>query len=211
MLIQSNLPVESMTAFSTRLPKFLSGAPGLASQNYLGAPPSVPSLAEINTESALPQPVYQLSLSAAAVNTGDLSSSASAAGWRIFLGDPRGKVVLGRVVQIPPAQTWRLTALFFGARVVDALFASRDLEALPEVKDADYTLRVLTVPGLCFEAFWLVPQTEGRTDFIKPFPQGNDQLVKVLDGNFLYEATAFLSLIKPLAARLLMTDPYRGA
>jgi len=43
MLITPVPPPACATAFSTGLPMFLSGAPGIVKQNYLGVKPGIPT------------------------------------------------------------------------------------------------------------------------------------------------------------------------
>jgi hypothetical protein len=201
-------PAACAAAFSAQVPMFLSGASGVSEQNYLGAAPHVPSLADITPGVPVAQQVFQLSLNAAGYNTGAINPAA--AGWR-FLAGPPSNPVLGRMVQIPPSQAWKLTGVFFGLRVSEALLAVQPLYVLPDVVTNDYELRVLAVPGLNLEVFWLAAQKAGTSDLIVPFPSASSQIIPSLRSQFPYKMVTFLALLKPLAGGLLTMAASYGA
>jgi hypothetical protein len=190
-------PVACAAAFSAQLPMFLHEASGVVKQNYLGKP-TVPTLAEVGSGTPVPQQVFLLSLNEAANNTGTINPPA--VGWRFFVGSSPGATVLGRMVQIAPSNTWKLTGVFYGQRVAQALAASYGLGSLPQVQAADYELRLLAVPGLNLEAFWLAAQKAGSVDFIIPFPASTGQVIQVLQSPSPYQMMTFLFLIRSLAA-----------
>jgi hypothetical protein len=208
MLITPVPPVASATAFSTGLPMFLSGAPGIVKENYLGANPRVPTFAQVSGGAATPQPVFQLSLNEAANNTGTINPPS--AGWRFFIGHGVTETVLGRVVQVPPSNTWKLTGVFYGERVSAALVASQDLVHLPDVATNDYELRLLAIPGLNLEVFWLVAQSAGAVDLIIPFP-ATQHVIPMPPSLNAYSIVTFLALIRPLAGSLLTMPAGYGA
>jgi hypothetical protein len=209
MLITPVPPKGSATAFSVQLPMFLPGAPGLVKQSYLSPTPSLPSPADIFPGALQAQQVFYLSLNEAAHNSGTINPPA--AGWRFLTGNASSGQLLARVVQLPPAQTWKLTGVFYGQRVADAIAASAYLQNLPEVGSNDYELRVLAIPGLNMEAFWLVAQSAASVDLIVPFPRAADQLIPSLKGQNPYKLLTFLALIRPLAGGLLTMAPGYGA
>jgi hypothetical protein len=207
MLITPVPPPACATAFSTGLPMFLSGAPGIVKQNYLGVKPGIPTLAQVSGGAPVAQQVFLLSLNAAANNTGTINPPSD--GWRFLTGHGVSETVLGRVVQVPPSNTWKLTGVFYGERVSEALVATRHLVNLPEVATNNYELRLLAVPGLNLEAFWLVAQNAGSVDLIIPFSQ--DQHVIPTPPTSPYRIVTFLALIRPLAASLLTMPAGYGA
>jgi hypothetical protein len=101
--------------------------------------------------------------------------------------------------------------VFYGERVVQALSASDKLGKLPQVAAADYQARLLAIPGLNLEAFWLVPRKAGSADLIVPFPAGQEQLIPALRSSNPYNLTTFLGLIRPLAGSLLTMPAAHGA
>jgi hypothetical protein len=197
MLITPVPPVACVAAFSAQLPTFLSGASGISNQNYLGTPPAIPSAAQLGPGVPLAQQVFLLTLNAAASNPGVINPPAD--GWR-FLAGHASAPVLARVAQLAPSQNWKLTGVFFGARVSDAILATQQLHNLPDVAKNDYELRVLVVPGLNLEAFWLVAQTAGSFDLIVPFPAGAEQPIAALRTHNPYKMVTFLALLRPLIA-----------
>jgi hypothetical protein len=209
MLITPVPPSASAMAFSTQLPMFLPGAPGLVRQSYLSPTPALPSPAELVPGASQGQQVFYLSLNEAANNSGSINPPA--AGWRFLTGNPSSGQLLARVVQIPPFQTWKLTGVFYGQRVSDAITASSYVQNLSEVATNDYELRVLAVPGLNLEAFWLVAQSAATVDLIVPFPRGADQLIPALRAQNPYKLVTFLALIRPLAGGLLTMAAGYGA
>ncbi len=201
-------PAACSAAFSAQVPMFLSGASGISAQNYLGTAPFIPDLAGISPGVPLAQQVFQLSLNAAAYNPGTINPPA--AGWRFLAGPPSGPV-LGRMIQIPPSRDWKLTGVFFGFRVSELLMAVQPLYVLPDVVTNDYELRVLAVPGLNLEVFWLVGQKTGSSDLIVPFPSASSQIIPSLRSQLPYKMVTFLALIKPLAGGLLTMAERYGA
>jgi hypothetical protein len=208
MLITPVPPVASATAFSTGLPMFLSGAPGIERQKYLGANPRVPTFAQVSGGATVAQQVFQLSLNEAAHNTGSINPPS--AGWRFFIGHGVSDTVFGRVVQVPPSNAWKLTGVFYGERVSAALVASRELVHLPDVATNDYELRLLAIPGLNLEVFWLVAQTAGSVDLIIPLP-AMPQVIPPPPSSSCFSIVTFLALIRPLAGSALTMPAGYGA
>ena len=208
MLITPVPPKGTATALSSQLPMFLAGAPGLVKQSYLSPTPALPTPADIFPGAVQAQQVFYLSLNEAANNSGAINPPA--AGWRFLVGNASSGQLLARVVQTP-SQAWKLTGVFYGQRVSDAIAASSDLENLPKVGTNDYELRVLAVPGLNLEAFWLVAQSAASVDLIVPFPRVTEQLIPSLRAQNPYKLVTFLALIRPLAGGLLTMAPGYGA
>ena len=206
-LITPAPPPACAKAFSAGLPMFLSGAPGVLTQKHLGSPPLIPTPSQVGVVQH-PEQVFVLSLNEAVYNTGSVNPPS--AGWRFFAGNQLNGTVLGRMIQVPPSQTWKLISVFYGERVYQALEVSSHLGSLAQVAQENYELRVLAVPGLNLEAYWLVAQKAKTPDLVIPFPAATSQLIKVLNGG-PYKMVTFLALIRPLAAGLLTMSARSGA
>jgi hypothetical protein len=206
-LITPATPPSAAVAFNAGLPKFLANAPGLTSQNYLGTPPYIPAPSQVGPVQNSQQ-VFLLTLNEAVSNTGSISPPS--VGWRFFAGNVQNDTVLGRTIQVPPSNTWKLAGVLYGERVYQALLLSKHLETFAQTAKEEYELRVLAVPGLNLEVFWLVSQTAGSPDLVFPFPLKTGQLIQSLQGDS-YKMVTFLALIRPLAAGLLAMAPKAGA
>jgi hypothetical protein len=205
-------PAATEAAFSAGLPTFLSGPNGLVNPTYAGKSPEIPTAVEIGTGFLEVQPIFVLSLTDAANNTGVISPFP--AGWRFFAGGAPGaadKWVLGRVVQRGPSQAWKLIALAYGPLVLQELGELTALVSFPEVQQANYASRFLEVPGLNFAGFWLAGQKAGSTDYIVPTPNGSSQIIAALRTSQVYAMPDFLAAIRPLAARNLTIAAGHGA
>jgi hypothetical protein len=211
-------PDAAADAFRNGLPAFLSTGPP-NSQDFVGEQPPIPSLAEVETGGS--QAVLQgfvLSLKDAATNTGVVSPAH--AGWRFFAGGERNKTVLGSVVH--RRHGWKLVAVHYGKRVWETLRTSQQLDSsLPsQVQSETYELRLLAIPGLNLEVFWLSAQKVGAVDLIHsvtlpvPVPIISSRVPEVPARSFpsgLLELPTFLAEIRPLAASLLTMQPGYGA
>jgi hypothetical protein len=200
-------PPSAAVAFNAGLPRFLANAPGLISQNDLGTPPYIPTLGQVGPAHN-PQQVFLLTLNEAVSNTGSINPPSI--GWRFFAGTAPNETVLGRTIQVSPSNAWKLSGVFYGDRVYQALVQSMELETFAQAAKEEYELRLLAVPGLNLEAFWLVSQTAGSPDLVVPFPQKTGQLILSLQ-NDSYKLATFLAIIRPLAAGLLAMAPKSGA
>jgi hypothetical protein len=202
-LLRPPAPPECEAAFMRSLPDFLSQPSERCgpTENYVGSPPAVPTLDDVlGPARGLQfdaQQVFVLALRDAATDAG--AHAATPAGWQFFAGEARGAMVLGKLSP-SPREGCKLKAAYYGDRAWDALQASKKLDSLPQVLKADYELRVLAVPGLTLETFWLVAGTKGFEDLVVPFSpipemgaDGTDREEKV------YTMARFLALIRPLA------------
>jgi hypothetical protein len=174
--------------------------------HFLGGPPAFPSLADLGLlgEALLDhnqQQVFSLALS-------DLASEGAPRpmGWRLFAGNNQGKTVLGHVIQ-PPAGGWKLTGCFYRDRVWDILQASLALASLRAVQQADYELRLLTIPGLNLEAFWLFAKQPGQSDLVVPFPAAPNQPISGLNTAGTFTMANFQSIVSPLAKQRTSSPP----
>jgi hypothetical protein len=211
-------PHESVSAFSHGLPAFLSGSPSgtVVSETYVGATPQIPSVEDVGMGSGqVPGPpnipavleAFVLSLEQAANNTGVVSPART--GWSFFAGGAKDKTVLGRVVQRRHA--WKLVGVNYGDLVWETLNATLALISSPPavIPAGDYELRMLAIPGLNLQVFWLASQ-QGSADLIIPAP------APVTSIHLPYPLPPwamphFLAEIRPLAANLLKMPAHSGA
>ena len=220
-LITAKPPNAILTAFSTGLPAFLSGGPPgtVVSETFVGTPPHIPSAADVGmvaSGSTLSAPnvtavlqAYVLGLEGAAHNTGVLSPAHT--GWQVFAGDTNDKTVVGRVVL--RRQGWKLVAVHYGELVFQALKLSQLLTGSPPalLKGADYELRLLSIPGLNLEVFWLAASNGGSQDYIVQAPTLGKPALQLGSASSPLETSHFLALIRPLASSLLTIPPGYGA
>ncbi len=209
-LVIPHPPADVMTEFSVALPAFLGGVGERPTiETYAGSAPAVPTWVDVRSPDGTtltdsPQQVFVLGLGAAAYQ--DIGA-AEPAGWRLFAGNQRFKTVLGRITQRRDSTEWKLAATYYGDarsgrdRVSDLLEATHLLSQLPEVQNADYEVRVLAVPGLNLETFWLQSLTEGSADLVIPFPAQPNQPIRELNTAPAYPMAEFLARIAPLAKR----------
>jgi hypothetical protein len=214
-------PHECLAAFSNGLPAFLSGGlPNtVASETFVGRAPAIPSAADVGIGHGGPAvgppkipailQAFVLSLREAANNTGVISPAH--AGWRFFAGGAQEKTVLGSVVQRRHA--WKLVAVHYGNRVWETLNASQQLKSSPpqQVQVADYDLRLLAIPGLNLEVFWLSAHKAGSVDLILPLPGALAPVFHLRAPAGPLEISSFLAEIRPLAASLLTMAAGYGA
>ena len=176
-LLTPNAPTACLDAFSNGLSAFLPGGPAgsVLRETFVGAAPLIPTSADVRTGSGQPKVTaalrtFVLSLTDAANNNGQISPQP--AGWSIFAGDANDRTVVGRLVQ--RGQTWKLVAVQYGDLVWQTMSATRQLNAAPPVplQLKDYELRLLLIPGLNLQMFWLVAQDAGLPDLVFQTPAG---------------------------------------
>jgi hypothetical protein len=220
-------PAESVDAFSHGLAAFLSGGPSgsVVSETYVGTAPSIPSGADVGMgnsgvldPSTIPAVLqaFTLTLQEAANNTGVINPAF--AGWNFFAGGgAKDKTVLGTVVQ--RRHSWKLVAVHYGDTVWEALQTVLQLKSSPPalVLNSTYELRLLAVPGLNTEVFWLKGQTPTSVDVIIP---ASSRASRTVSSALSVSATlyrepqvlqSFLADIRPLAASLLTMPANYGA
>ena len=126
--------------------------------------------------------------------------NATLVGWRFLAGTKEGPAVAADVT-IPPEGGPALTSLSSGRTIAEALGATDLLTVLSLVLFQDYELRVLRIPGLLTEAFWLKSKTSA-VDLVVPF----DTLVEDLVPTRAYPMDVFLNILRPLAVQRLKFD-----
>jgi hypothetical protein len=109
-------------------------------------------------------------------------------GWQYVIGNRSGQALSATV-----DASNKLVGLSRGPAVTAALNAARELKTLPEAADSDYEIRLLTIPGLLTEAFWL-KSLEGKPDLIVPFSTAQE-----LRLGHPYPIEKFLKIMRPLA------------
>src|ERR1700733_9791333 len=207
-------------AFANGVPAFLSGGlPGTTvSETFVGAAPNIPSPADVGIamSGSTPGPpnitavlqAYVLTLQDAANNTGVITPVH--VGWNFFAGDTANATVLGRMVHRRHA--WKLVAVHYGSIVFDTLNLVRLITSTPpsQVDAADYDLRLLAIPGLNVEVFWLAARSATSTDFVIHTPTFIPALHMGYPNSPLLIQN-FLTDIRPLAADLLTMGAGYGA
>src|ERR1700734_995244 len=173
-------PAASSVAFSSGLPAFLSGGDPttVANEAFVGTAPNIPSAADVGIASSGSTPgppnvqavlqAFVLSLQDAATNTGVINPSH--VGWNFFAGNGPNATVVGRVVQRRHA--WKLVAVHYGTMVYETLNLAQLVMSAPpaQVAAVDYDLRLLSIPGLNLEVFWLAARNATSTDFVVQTP-----------------------------------------
>jgi hypothetical protein len=167
-------------------------------KDFAGASdPSLDTLLYVYPEQHNMQVIYALGLE-------DLRASglqnARKVGWRFLAGSGLRQAVAANLAQTgnePP----QMTALTRGPEIASAIRAAQRIrDDFPLVKDPqyEYELRVLKIPGILLEVFWLKAKTGG--DLVVPyFALFCDKLnvMRVL------QADEFLDIVKPLAKKRL--------
>lgn len=205
-------PPAVTSAFARDIDAYLSPPPGTKAR-YVGPPPPIPSSTDVGGFPAFSNPysqvVFLLGLKDVAANTG--VSAAVPAGWRLFAGLVLNKTIFGRMAPRPVAGGWKLTAVYYGGRVWTALQESRALDSLPQIQANSYNLRVLAIPGLNLEAFWLVATNVGVSDLVIPFPVKPNQPIPPLNTEPVYPLPNFLAAIRPLAIQRMIVPKSHGS
>jgi hypothetical protein len=128
-----------------------------------------------------------------------LGESANPRSWRFSIPARSGPplfVTVTRQDGDPP----QITGLSRGPQAAIYVKAAQDVRKLPEVTEHDYELRILAIPGLLTECFWLkwLPENPDR-DLIVPFATAQKELMPLHP----YSAGDFLKIVGPLAKRRL--------
>jgi|tagenome__1003787_1003787.scaffolds.fasta_scaffold19629976_1 hypothetical protein len=204
-------PPDIQEAFTNALPTFLrqDNDASRVAERFAGSPSTIPTLSQIDNgrEDAFRhdgQQIFALTLNDVVNSSG--IGAATPAGWRLFAGQGQGATVLGRVSRKSRDGT-KLTAVYYGNRAWEALQASLGLDSLAEIRQAEYELRVLTVPALNLEAFWLFSRSQGVEDLVVPFTPIPDQAPGGIRPDTVYTMANFLATIRP-AAMLAQRNVY---
>ena len=166
---------------------------GLAELIELGRAPKGLPAAEY------PQQVFVLALQDAARGAG--LEHAKPVVWQFLLGSAAEPAFAAAVAHPPPGESPKLTSLARGPLIAQSIRASQEVEALPEVRAANYELRRLFIAGLSIRAFWL-KSLEGKPDLAVPY----HALAEELKGMQAYAMDEFMSIIRRLARKRLKFD-----
>ena len=114
----------------------------------------------------------------------------------------------------------KVIAVLQGAEVADILASAEQLNHLNQVTDPNYQyeIRVLRIPGLSLEAFWLKALSAEREDLIVPYGLclGDNNLIKLsagrtLNKNKAYSLSEFLNTAQDAARERLAADENTAA
>jgi hypothetical protein len=214
-------PTASSEAFSTALPAFLSGGDPstVVSETFVGTAPNIPSAADVGIASSGSTPgppnvkvvlqAFVLTLQDAANNTGVITPAH--VGWNFFAGNGANATVVGRVVHRRHA--WKLVAVHYGTLVYETMNLAQLIMSAPptQVVAVDYDLRLLSVPGLNLEVFWLAARNAASTDFVIHTPTAANTALHLGNPTSPLMIQNFLTEIRPLAASLLAMPATYGA
>jgi hypothetical protein len=220
-LLTRTPPEACSIAFSNGLPAFLSGGvpSTVVSETFVGTPPSIPSAADVGIVMSGTTPgapnvtavlqAFVLTLQDAATNTGVIKPAY--VGWNFFAGDSANATVVGRMVHRRHA--WKLVAVHYGSLVFETLNLARLITSAPpaQVDAVDYDLRLLAIPGLNLEVFWLAARNATSTDFVVHTPTAPLPALHLGYPNSPLLIQNFLTEIRPLAASLLAMPATFGA
>jgi hypothetical protein len=98
------------------------------------------------------QPFFTVGLEQLA--NGEEILPAAPTGWRFLIRGEYGQAVAADVNTRSGVKP-KMSSLWRGAQIQKVAEAIDELEKLPEVEKQDYELRILRIPGLHIEAFWL--------------------------------------------------------
>lgn len=204
-------PAAAQAAFVTGLPSFLSWSGGLGQPKFVGAPPPIPTPAEIGFGFAAAVEIFVLGLNDAAHNMGTISPTP--AGWQFFSNSTvtPPQPVSGVVTRDRNTHTWNLVNVYYGSEVALQLSLFSELDKLAEFKTVAYDLRLLQIPGVNVVALWLMPTQPGPGDYFLALPSISPQLFLWKPGQLPMLAADFLNTIRPLAANNLRMPMGYGA
>jgi hypothetical protein len=212
MAIVNPLPAPTVTAaFATHVDAFIEPPMG-ATVRYVGNQPQIPAPADIRIGAALntySQQMFTLRLDDLVNNAG--FSAAVPSGWRVYAANGAGRSVFGNVVQRLGPTPWRLVSISYGPRVWDGYLQAQSLGTLAQVEKDDYELRVVAIPGLNLEVFWLVSRGSGLEDWVVPSPASPNQLIEGLNTAPAYTASNFFAIIRPIAIQRSASPAYYGS
>jgi hypothetical protein len=142
-----------------------------------------------------PLQLYNLSLRDIVNKTG--LTNAVLVGWRV-LADGGAALTPAAASVARVGESWSLASVSRGPGIDKALYAARTILSkagtLPQVAAADYESRLLSVPGLLTDTFWL-KSFSSAGDLVIPY----DTLIRELDPTHAYGAEEFLTKLRPLA------------
>src|SRR6266516_1036125 len=107
----------------------------------------------------LPDEYHPLQVYILKADKDSVLADAKMAGWQFLAGGQLGAPVAGHVTMSAQDPAWKMTSLSRGPRIADFLQAAIKLitlvQPLEDLQIQNYELRMLSIPGLLIEAFWL--------------------------------------------------------
>lgn len=136
--------------------------------------PGDPQLPDVQRVKRTAQQVFSLGLQSLAQG-GALRQTAAPTSWRFPIPARSG---LFATVARRPGEAPEFAGLSRGTQAARFVQASEDVAKLPQVADRDYEMRILALPGLLTECFWLksIPENPGQ-DLIVPFATAQKELM----------------------------------
>ncbi len=204
-LITPTVPSDVLDAMKSGISAFVSDGPHRESRRVAGKF-ALPKSDDLGPPPYPAHEVFNLSLADAASTTG--VSAATRAGWRFIAGDKQDKMLLGRISNANSAGVRKMTAAFYGPRVWAAYLAIGELRGVDGIAKAEYEPRVLHVPSLNIQAFWLSPVWSSRdpgdaNDLVVPFPLTPPQAAGALPKGASYTGPEFAAMIRRKALFLM--------
>jgi hypothetical protein len=115
-------------------------------------------------------PIYTLGLNDIAHGAGLRAAQLDADSWRLLAG--ASNLSAATEVGRGPTGEWKVTSTSQGPRIDEALRAAQlaisDWQRRPELEQGNFQLRILSIPSLVTEAFWLKSEG-GGSDFVIPY------------------------------------------
>jgi hypothetical protein len=148
-----------------------------------------------------PVPVFTLTLADLLDQSRDLQPKS--AGWRFMTADESGNPVVGEVTATG-REAPQMTSLSTDDRMRDTVRLTREIPESPRMQQ-DHELRMLRMPGVLVDAFWLKSSSPGN-DFYIPALTCTDDLTV---GEF-YSTESFFAAVRPLARKFAEFDHIGG-
>ena len=131
------------------------------------------------------------------VHDGKLPTENDYVGWK-YLTPLSPDIGLATLLNQGPGADAVFAGISYGRQAAQALQILPQLETLPGIAAWTYELRMLNVPALLTEAFWLKAAPPG-TDYVVAY----DSKAPNLQVRYAYTMAQFLEILKPLAASRL--------
>jgi len=174
-IIEPNPPADSIRELNSALPRVTRSAAVMR---------NAPSSDVLTAPAARhPHRVYVLLLTDILEGRG--LAAARLVGWRYILMEGR-QAVAAAEVNTNDTETEHAFALVQEGQGSQALEALANLEALPQVQNSDYELRLLRIPALMTISLWLHAEP-GGADILTPLPPANSYFAQ----RELYTQTAW--------------------
>ncbi|HXE63927.1 MAG TPA: hypothetical protein VN519_10335 [Bryobacteraceae bacterium] len=191
MSIISTMPPESASlALAGALQSFLSGPVDDGRvprrEGYAGLPPSLPDMASLGLSQApildvarveqfRPLGVYTLRLDDVGTSAG--IRAAELTGWRFLVGNADQNLISCTVTRQAGTGAWQLTTAYYGPQVKWVFRAKDALASLQQIQARSYELRILVIPAINVEAFWLYDPSPDAADLVAVYVDGTQYVV----------------------------------